>query len=748
MPAPQIGGSFAERHDTVSAGVNISSIPVGSWMIFSVMTSQSAMTITAPATWTTLHAPEVTGTRRNFLFGKIKEAADGSMVIFTQSTAATAGYGVTWGSGSSDITGWIVGNSAVRSASGEASGARYTNRAPSITTSANDHLVIAISHEATNALVQSNEITTITPSGWTNRLWLPQVGPNDRIETIWMGSKELLTPATSGDVSLTYVSPQDNNGWAIQVAIPHSTPPILTVPQVIGTPTQYISGSVTTGFSINRPSGIANGDYIIIAWRGQSGVTTEPSSPGFTRLGSAIVLNDSSSRSHGFYGKPVTDALSEPASYVFSYTSGSGRVVAAAFVVRGVDLDAPVAGFYNNYAGQSITGGRQIPPYPLDSVPALSLFMGSSEFASPNDHVPLTTPTDFTSFFDMPSGTNLGTSRTYMWLGSKVQETSPTTQVQMTWSVPAGPAAEMITLRGLTSAPPPEEGYGLKFADGNGDEVTVFYTDDVGVRTPGQILPMRRGFNSVAEMLATPGFTWAHRGGSASYPEHSLYAYTQSVMRGYGVLEVSMGRTSDGVWFGLHDQSTDRTSGGTYGNASSQTWAQIQAQQIVIGPKGAPQPYLSWDELLSIYGATHVFVLDPKYALGSYRTEFLNMVFNDLGPTRAIIKYSGVGSGAAFLSTSAQAMGFETWGFFYAADASAAQGGTGTLQTWGPSWTLIGMDYTAPQAVWDEALALGKPIIGHIAPNQTAYDTAIAKGASGVQVSGVAAVNPVSWWTQ
>lgn len=303
-----------------------------------------------------------------------------------------------------------------------------------------------------------------------------------------------------------------------------------------------------------------------------------------------------------------------------------------------------------------------------------------------------------------------------------------------------------MALNGSTSAPVDPSGVGLATRNGSGQTVRTFYTTTDGPRTPSAIIPMRRGFNSVSDMLAKPGFTWAHRGGSASYPEHSLYAYTQSVARGYGVLEISLARTSDGVWFGLHDQTTDRTSGGSFGNASSQTWAQIQAQQIVVGSQGAPQPYMSWSQLVAKYGKTHIIVADPKYAL-SYQTEFLNMVNNDLGPTRAIIKYSGVGSGAAALSTAAQALGFQTWGFFYATDASASQGGSGALQTWAGSWTLLGMEYGASQAIWNEALAFGKPVIGHIAPNQAAYNTAMTKGASGVQVSGVGVVAPVSWWT-
>ncbi len=749
MPSPTFTGSSSLRHGgDNSAIIDISGISVGSWIVVSVMSGVNTSTVTPPASWTILAPAETTGTRKNFLFGKIKEVADGNTVTFTQSTTTVIAYGIIWGTGAADMSGWIVGASRVRSTSGEASGARYTNTAPSLTTTGADYLALAISHEATNAFNQPYEINTITPSGtWTERLWLPQVGLNDRIETIWMASKAMPTAGATSDVAIAYISSQDNNGWAIQIAIPYSLPPTITTPHIVGTTTQVIVSSTTTGFTIARPSGMANGDFVIVALRNQNGVSVEPTSPGFARLGAPIVLNDNSTRTHGMYGKVITDIGNEPSSYVFSYTTTTSRAVATAFIVRGVDTADPIAGYHNNYSGTSITNGRQIEPYSISGTPAFSIFMGSSEFASPNDHVPLTTPTGFTNFIDLTTNASTGVSRSYIWLGSKTESTSPTTQEQITWGTPAGSAAEMITLRGSTATPPDQTGVGFSSLNGHGSAVKVYYTSAAGVRTPSNIIPMRRGFSTVAEMLATPGFTWAHRGGSSSYPEHSLYGYTQSVAKGYGVLEVSLARTSDGVWFGLHDQTTDRTSGGTYGNASSQTWAQIQAQQIVIGPQGAPQPYLRLVDLVAIYGSTHIFVLDPKYALGTYRTEFLNLANSLLGPTRAIIKYSGVGSGAAGLSTAAQAMGFETWGFFYAGDASAVQGGNGALQTWAPSWTILGMEYGASQAVWDEVLAFNKPIVGHIAPNQAAYNTAIAKGASGVQVSGVALVAPVSWWT-
>lgn len=524
-----------------------------------------------------------------------------------------------------------------------------------------------------------------------------------------------------------------------------------SAPQVVGTPTTYVgvtSASTTTIVPVVRPSGAMNGDYIIVFLRNQSStIATEPTAPGFTRLGPDFVGSSSSFRVNGYYGHPITDISSEPATYDFSFTqgTGSGRVVVVAFIVRGVDLDAPISGFAPSYSGTAVTGGRQVDSYAITGTASLALFAGAAEFASPNDHIPLTYPDGYTEAVSIPTSTNLAVSRTYAWVGSKEVLTSSVDTVSMTWGSASSAVTEGIALLG---APVPDlSGDGYRVANGQGAETAMYYTTADGPRTPADVIPVRRGFTSVTEMLATPGVTWAHRGGSASYPEMSLYAYTQAVVRGYGVLEVSLARTSDGVWFGLHDQTTDRTSGGTFGNASAQTWTQIQAQQNTIGP-GAAQPYMRWEELVAAYGSTHILVIDPKYTLGSYRTEFLNMVYNDIGPSRAIIKYTGPGSSAAALSATAQGMGFQTWGYFYASDASAGQGGDGNLQTWGPGWTLIGMEHgaSATQAIWDEALALGKPVFGHIASNQTAYNSAMTKGASGVQVSGVAVVEPVSWW--
>lgn len=749
MPLPQVGGSQTVHSSGNNTAVfDISAIPNGAWMILSAMWGTSTNSVTSPAGWTAITSGTPSGSRTNFLYAKNKEESDGSSLSIDQTGTNSVSYALLWGIGGAPVANWVIGTQWTRDLNSlDPSGARYTNIAPSIATVEGDFLAVAISHESTNAFTAGTEITS-TPLGWQQRVSLSQVALNSRVETIWIGTKELTSAGDSGDASITYIHPQDSNGWAVQIAIPSADIEVTpsSSPEIVGIPSVYI-GSSNTSFTIDRPMGTVSGDYIVVALRGQSStMTVAPSSPGFTYLGPSFEFSSGAHRVNGLYGRPIPDISSEPTSYEFSFesTGANNRIVATAFIVRGVDLETPLAGSSDTYSGRGVTGGKEMIPYTLNSLPVLGIFFGASEFAAPNNHTPTTLPDGYAAVSEVVTTTNTTVSRTYLWVGAREITTNVDT-VGIYWDVSTSSVAQGIALRGSSSVNPTDSGFVAR--DGSGQEVQIYHITPEGARTPTAVVPMRRGFNSVAEMLATPGVTWAHRGGSASYPEMSLHAYTQSVARGYGVLEVSMGRTSDGVWFGLHDQTTDRTSGGNYGNASSQTWAQIQAQQNVAGP-GAPQPYMRWEELVERYGSTHIIMADLKHALAGYRTEFLNMVYNDLGPSRAIIKFSGSGSGSAVLANEARALGFETWGYFYAADASIALGGNGNMQTWANNWTMLGMEHSASQAVWDEALSFGKPVYGHIIPNQAAYSAVMAKGARGAQVSAVATVQPVSWWTQ
>lgn len=293
---------------------------------------------------------------------------------------------------------------------------------------------------------------------------------------------------------------------------------------------------------------------------------------------------------------------------------------------------------------------------------------------------------------------------------------------------------------GITAVPDVLSGLPLKVSNGASLVDARFKLADGagGFVTPGGMKVVRPGYSSVAQMLAQPQFYVAHRGGSRDYPEMSLYAYGQSALRGYSALELSLARTSDGVWFGLHDSTLDRTSGVTGQTASTLTWAQVQTYTILgsvatNNPSQPNRPYMRWEELMALYYPSHVIFVDPKAAF-AYRAELLNMMDAMPGtPTNHFVaKYYGVVNN---WPQDASARGYKGWGYFYQADAA-------NFATYQGRWDILGMDYGADQATWDAIKSYGKPVIGHIAPNAAAATTAISKGANGIMASGVISIVP------
>lgn len=467
--AAVLGTAFTRVNDSLSPAVNIASVPVGAWVIVSLMSASSTATFTAPAGWEVLKSVETTGTRRNQMWGRVKQLGDGNTATFTTSVSNAMTFGVVWGTG--DWANRVVGASRTRATVGTSP--RSQNIAPSLTAPASS-VVVAITQEATSAQVATDEITATSPAGWTRARWVEQV-PN-YLETVGIYQKEMASAGATGDLTVTYSSTQDSNGWAVQVAIP-STAPVVTPP----------------------------------------------------------------------------------------------------------------------------------------------------------------------------------------------------------------------------------------------------------------------GFSSVTQMLATPGATWAHRGGSTNWPEMSKYAYEQAALAGYGALEFSANRTSDGVWVGCHDASLNRTSQTTgLANISSMTWAQVQTYQNSLNAAVTPRPYYRLDHFLDDFTGTHVAIVDPKYAIGTYNTEFLNLLDAHGGNTKIVVKFYGVGAGATALADAATARGYQTWGYFY--DTDVTGGGLAADQS---HWSLLGMNYDAAQSAWDAALGYGKPVVGHIAASQANYNTAMSRGARMVQCANVAGITAV-----
>lgn len=236
------------------------------------------------------------------------------------------------------------------------------------------------------------------------------------------------------------------------------------------------------------------------------------------------------------------------------------------------------------------------------------------------------------------------------------------------------------------------------------------------------------GSRSVEEMLKTPKFFVAHRGGSESWPEHTERAYSQCPIFKCHGLEMSCGQSSDGVWFGCHDQSLSRLVPALTKPVDQYTWAEIQAAASQTEYMPAR---LDW--LIEHYIDTHVLVVDPKYKTGKWE-EFL-AVFKGL-ENKIIFKAYG---DTQWAFDPIRAKGVKTWGYAYAGDKD---------KTWYANWAagktcdVLSMEYTAPQEIWTALKASGKPLVSHIPSVPESVKMGWDKGADGTICSNPKACMP------
>jgi glycerophosphoryl diester phosphodiesterase len=244
----------------------------------------------------------------------------------------------------------------------------------------------------------------------------------------------------------------------------------------------------------------------------------------------------------------------------------------------------------------------------------------------------------------------------------------------------------------------------------------------------------------VGALLATKDFTVAHRGGSLDWPEMSLEGYVKSVGYGVNALEMSLARSSDGVWFGLHDATLDRTSGTSGFVAAEHTWSEISKYRITAKdtrkPNQLPRRYLKFTDLVRRYGSTHTIFVDPKYVLSEHWSELLTMMRNSVEKPKStfIAKFYCTGSNWATL---AREHGYLSWGYYYGTEVDADPTLLPRTQQY---WDLLGMDYTASDSAWTSVRGFHKKVIGHIIPDKAAAQRTINLGVAGNMISGVAEV--------
>lgn len=480
-----------------------------------------------------------------------------------------------------------------------------------------------------------------------------------------------------------------------------------------GEPTYAGRSSSATFLDIVKPSDIQDDALLVAAFRSQDGSQAIPwSAPeGFVRISAAPELPSPGARVGAVWVKHIDDASSEPETYRFSGPT------ARAVGIMATMFDAPtgelmtVTGIPYGGSGAPVDGIGVMGDWPLSDAPSISIMAVGTEATSGKSGTPTETA-NFTRIGSAQSSLDESTigSRTALWLGWRNEPTATL-------------AGYNVGYQGLGSIGI----YHGAFTGGTG-------ADPIDPEPPVLI----DGFRSVAQMLATPGATWAHRGGSKNWPEMSERAYTNAVQSGYGALEFSAARTSDGVWFGLHDASLNRTSE-TAGlpDASAMTWAEVQTHTNTLVSAGNPAPYYRLDDFLDAFGSKYVVILDPKYGM-SYLDEFFELVAEHADRKRVVIKAFGPSFDGPNIATRVQDAGYSSWGYYY-----PAQVADGTMNSTQQSWSILGMDYSASQSDWDAVLSYGKPVVGHIATSMNSYHLSLDKGARMVQCADVVTITAV-----
>lgn len=324
--------------------------------------------------------------------------------------------------------------------------------------------------------------------------------------------------------------------------------------------------------------------------------------------------------------------------------------------------------------------------------------------------------------FDLPAGSNVAKAVRF------TIPTSPDPLWTPQFQMPAG--SPYVTFHKIEvheytpdpNAEPPAQPNGVEV---HGEGAALVWVHEAPEDVPAQMRAMPSGYPSIDAMVAQKGFLVAHRGGSASWPEMSMRAYTNSVAHGVGALEVSTGRTSDGVWVLAHDQNlkrVDPSAPTTY--IAQMTWAEVQRYRT------AGEKILRIEEYLEAYGRSHITVLDPKYSAQQWADLAARLPAD--AKSRVIWKSAG---DATWLAAQWKAAGWRCWGYAYAQHAS-----DGSLAKWAPSWDYLGFPWDAPSMAWKVATSFGKPVWAHICPTKAAYDQGLQNGAVGCMVSGVADV--------
>ena len=186
----------------------------------------------------------------------------------------------------------------------------------------------------------------------------------------------------------------------------------------------------------------------------------------------------------------------------------------------------------------------------------------------------------------------------------------------------------------------------------------------------------RSAYATITSWLSTPTYFAAHRGGGDNYPEHTMSAYDNAYAKGMKAIELSVHRTSDGVWVCHHDLDFTRMTGTltTTGDTSvlastpysyvqgltiGPYWSDANGAKFAVSETTARQPIPLLTDVLAKYLGKVVLLIEPKN--GNDAAALLTLLDTYGTPTSSVVWKQVATSNAA--SATALSKGYFRWAY-------------------------------------------------------------------------------------
>lgn len=507
------------------------------------------------------------------------------------------------------------------------------------------------------------------------------------------------------------------------------------------------TSSVVTTLACAPPTNVADNDLLVAVVAQQTpqtspGKITENSGT-WTLASKQIVLGDGK-RPSGIWILPVPHKSALATSYTWTCATG-GRMVMFIFRVTGADLTNPLDSFSDWDTNDTANNHTSAPISAFTTVNANALVIvhAHSVNTSAQKRPAWNALTGFTKMIDLNIAADDTVSNDNVTAWFKNQATAGTTG-SITPSVTLGQSAlraNAIAIKpyGVTLSTTPE----LTLYNGTTEEglhVTIY---DGTVEQEISAPRVYAGPQTITSLMTGDLPYSAHRGGSANWPEETLFAYKQSHNRGVRALEISLWKTSDGSFACSHDQSTLRTTG-TDLDITTQTRATLAAMTVnpvsTDNQSQSGQPFAFLDQVMALYGTGGpvLFIEDKQGTNWAALLDYLD-TFPD--PTnRFMIKMYGPGGATA--KALVRSRGYKIWSYYFAGTDmnSIIVGGVvgGNIA----SCDYVGLDFNLTDSDFSLVVAYGKPVFAHILTTTTQRDRVRSLGAIGAMVANVKGVIP------